>query len=82
MHCQYGDHYFKKKERKSSRVCIQVTRKIGCQAPVEIREYTLYPEYSVNVTKTLSSWKKKRTTRESELKELQMSLKTGEREES
>ena len=76
MHCQFGDHYFKKKERKSSRVCIQGTRKIGCQAHVEIREYILYPEYSVNVTKKLSAWKR-RTIRESKLEELQMSLKTG-----
>ena len=76
MHCQFGNHYFKKKERNSSRVCIQGTRQIGCQAHVEIREYILYPEYSVNVTKTLSAWKA-RTMRESKLKELRTSLKSG-----
>ena len=76
MHCQFGDHYFKKKERNSSRVCIQGTRQIGCQAHVEIREYILYPEYSVNVTKTLSACKV-RTMRESKLEELQTSLKSG-----
>ena len=76
MHCQFGDHYFKKKERNSSRVCIQGTRKIGSQAHVEIREYILYPEYSVNCTKTLSAWKT-RTMCESKLEELWTSLKSG-----
>ena len=68
MHCQFGDHYFKKKERNSSRVCIQGTRKTGCQAHVEIREYILYPKQSVNVTKTLLGTK---------LEELRISLKSG-----
>ena len=76
MHCQFGNHYFKKKEWNSSSVCIQGTRKIGCQAHVEIREYILYPEYSVNCTKTLSAWKT-RTMWESKLEELWTSLKSG-----
>ena len=61
--CQLGDRYFKKKEWKS------------CRAHIEIWMYILYPEYSVNVAKTLFAWKT-RTIQESKLEELRISLKT------
>ena len=45
--CQFGPHYFKKRERKSNRMYIQGTRKMGCCAHIKICEYRLYPEYAL-----------------------------------
>ena len=47
--CQYGKHYFKEREPKKckkKRLCLQGSRKIGCHAHIEIKGYTLYPEYA------------------------------------
>ena len=41
--CQHGKHYYKKRERKSTRLCLQSTRKIGCPAHMVVKEYHLYP---------------------------------------
>ena len=43
--CQHGNHYYKKRERKSTRLYLQSTRKIGCPAHMVVKEYHLYPEY-------------------------------------
>lgn len=51
MDCQYGTHYFKKRlpvADKPKRLRLQGTRKIGCLARINIKKYTLYPEYKVN----------------------------------
>ena len=52
MDCQYGVHYKKPKQPKEpnqiERIYLQGTRKQGCLAHVEIREFLLYPEYSVD----------------------------------
>ena len=55
MHCQFGHHYYTEKENKSTRVCVQGTRKIGCKAHIVTREYTLYPDFSVNED-NLTTW--------------------------
>jgi len=46
LDCQYGHHYFRKKESKGKRLCLQGSRKIGCQATIKIKSYT-YPEYTI-----------------------------------
>ena len=43
MDCQFGGHYFQRREKKSKRLCTKFTRKIGCTAQITI-EYVLYPE--------------------------------------
>ena len=48
MDCQFGDHYFQSREKKSKRLCTKSTRKIGCKAHILIKEYCLYPEYQIN----------------------------------
>ena len=40
---RYDCHYYKKRERKSTRLCLQSTRKIGCPAHMVVKEYHLYP---------------------------------------
>ena len=69
LECQYGKHYYKKKDgssksneegkKKLPRVRTQGTRKQGCKAHIHIREYILYPEYSIEdeVACRLSKWK-------------------------
>lgn len=48
MHCQFGAHYYKKKESKESkRTNLQGTRKIGCTAQVAVYSITLYPDFSI-----------------------------------
>ncbi len=54
LHCQFGDHYFKKKEPKNKQLRMQSTRKIGCLAKVKYKTITLYPEYAIQ-PETLSS---------------------------
>ena len=60
-HCQFGPHYFKKRERTSSRIFLQGTRKLGCHAHIDMHEYKLYPEYAI----------KEEYKKHSELKRLQ-----------
>ena len=76
--CQFGPHYFKKRERTSSRIYLQGTRKLGCHAHIEIREYRLYPEYAFSATenKCLKS-KQLRELRESKLHALKQALEEG-----
>ena len=50
LDCQFGRHYYKQKECKSSRVRLQGTRKKGCPAHINIFEYELYPEYQFTNT--------------------------------
>ena len=50
--CQFGPHYFKKRERTSSLIYLQGTRKLGCHAHIDICEYRLYPEYAFSATET------------------------------
>ncbi len=47
LDCQYGQHYFHKRESKSNRLRLQGTRKIGCQATIRIKTFTLYTDYAL-----------------------------------
>ena len=68
--CQFGPHYFKNRERTSSQIYLQGTRKLGCYAHIEICEYRLYPEYAFSATKQT-------TLRESKLHALKQPLEEG-----
>ena len=58
LHCQFGEHYFKKKESQGKRLYLQGTRKIGCHAHIKCKTYTLYPAYAVSKQEKegLSQW--------------------------
>jgi len=47
MDCQFGEHYFKPRDRTSKRVCTKSTRKSGCRAQVVIKEYCIYPDFKI-----------------------------------
>ena len=50
LDCQYGEQHKKAKTDSAAekRVYLQKTRKKGCPAHIEILEFNLYPEYSVD----------------------------------
>ena len=48
LDCQFGPHYFKQKPTKGKRPWLQSTRKIGCQAHVDVKGFVLYPEFAVS----------------------------------
>ena len=54
--CQYGDHYWKEREKSNKRLRLQNSRKVGCNAHIEIHTYTLYPDFQIKTT-NLSSYK-------------------------
>ena len=35
------------RERKSNRLCLQSTKKIGCPAHIIVKEYNLYPDFAL-----------------------------------
>ena len=76
MDCQFGQHYYKEKKSKSTRVCVQGTRKMGCKAHIVIREHILYPEFNVPV-ENLTDWKL-RMMRADKLKSLWDAVTSGE----
>ena len=59
LDCQFGPHYFKQKPTKGKRLWLQNTRKIGCQAHINIKGFVLYPEFAVSEgeRETLNNWK-------------------------
>jgi len=73
MDCQFGPHYYKQKPTAGKKLWLQTTRKIGCQAHVEVKGYTLYPEFSISEVKNLSNWKL-RCMQEEQLGKLQKEI--------
>ena len=59
LDCQFGPHYFKQKPTKGKRLWLQSTRKIGCQAHINVKGFVLYPEFAVSEAEreNLSNWK-------------------------
>jgi len=49
LDCQYGQHYYKDYKRKSNRICLQSTRKVGCPAHVVIKEFEVFPQFRADV---------------------------------
>lgn len=75
--CQFGPHYFKKRERTSSRICLQGTRKIKCPATIQIHEYKYYPEYAVTEKHT-DGPREIRVLHEERLRSLKQALLNGD----
>ncbi len=48
LDCQFVTKYFKQQPLKGKRLWLQGTRKIGCQAHVEVKSFTLYPDFAVS----------------------------------
>jgi len=48
MDYQFGEHYFKPRNRTNKRVCTKSTRKSGCRGQIVIKEYCLYPDFKIN----------------------------------
>ena len=80
LDCQFGQHYFKVKKCKdnSRRTILQGTRKVGCLAHIQIKSYTLYPEFSVSATDkvSISAWKL-RILKQEKLQELYKAISSG-----
>ena len=55
LDCQYGEHYFKKREKGSKTLRLQGSRKIGCQAKIRIKCYTTYPDDALPDTTNMTS---------------------------
>ena len=47
LDCQYSDHNWKEKCKRTKKLKIQNTRKIGCPAKIKACTYVLYPDYKV-----------------------------------
>ena len=59
LDCQFGPKYFKQKPVQGKRLWLQSTRKIGCNAHVEVKAFILYPEFAITQGERegLSKWK-------------------------
>ena len=45
--CQHGKQYYKQRERKTKKLCLQSTKKLGCPAHIIVKEYHTYPEFKI-----------------------------------
>ena len=54
LDCQFGRHYYKEKQSKPRRICLQGTRKIGCKAQIEVRSIVVYSDFQINKEDVLS----------------------------
>ena len=74
--CQYGVQYEQPKQpNQSKRIYLQGTWKKECLAHVEICEFVLYPEYSIeSLSLTELSMKQTRKLKEEKLKALKLCL--------
>ena len=72
LDCQFGPHYYKEKAKRSSRVFVQGTRKIGCLAHITIKKCIVYSEYSVQPHKTEAT--SERTVKERRMRALKGAL--------
>ena len=80
MDCQYGKHYFKERQPKQcqkKRLCLQGSRKIGCHAHIEIKGYTLYPEYALQSDSEAHTEGATRKLKEENLNRLRDNLSQG-----
>ena len=76
LDCQFGQKYFKQKPKQGKKMWLQGTRKNGCMAHIQVKTFTLYPQYAISEgeKKGLSKWKL-RLLKEERMKELQTTLR-------
>ena len=70
LDCQFGNHYYKGKPQKSSRVLVQGTRKKGCPAHITTKKCIIYPDFKVNEHEQCTL----RTSQEKKMQELKKAL--------
>ena len=71
LDCQFGQKYYKQKP-KQGKMWLQGTRKKGCMAHIEVKTFTLYPQYAISDDEKKSISKcKLRCLKEEKMKELQ-----------
>ena len=58
LDCQFGKQYYKDKPRKSTRMMIQGSRKLGCPAHITVKVYEIFPEYAISETEVSCNSKK------------------------
>ena len=78
LDCQYGEHYFKKREKGSKTLRLQGSRKIGYQAKIRIKCYTTYPDHALPDTTNMTSRQAKQT-QQNALDKLRKALESGEK---
>ena len=74
MDYQFRNHYYKEKRTGKGRTCLQGTRKLGCPAHIEVHVITLYPEYQLSSTDSMSGVKKLKDVKQEKLRELRSNL--------
>ena len=59
LDCQFGQKYYKQKPKQGKKMWLQGTRKKGCMAHIEVKTFTLYPQYAIkdDEKKHNSKWK-------------------------
>ena len=78
LQCQFGPHYYTPKPKKGKHLCLQSTRKIGCPAHIVIKQYTLFPEYTIQKVDTEGKSKRYiRYLKEQRLQKLQSASESG-----
>ena len=79
LDCQFGNCYYKRKESKSTRLCLQGTRKRGCPAHINIYEYELFPEYQFSSADKHLSKKAENEQRKQMMNALKVALSIKEK---
>ena len=76
LDCQHGDEYLKPKKALGKRVRLQGSRKMGCKAHITLRQYVLYPDYSLPKCRAFESKNQERLTKQQQLKQLRADLQS------
>ena len=66
--------YYKEKSTGKGRTCLQRTQKLGCPAHIEVHVITLFPEYQLSSTDSMSGVKKLKDIKQKKLRELKSNL--------
>ena len=70
LDCQFGHHYYKEKDLKSSRLHLQGTWKLGCPAHINIFEYEVFTDYKASFSDCKSLSKKSQIKQRKEKRKL------------
>ena len=76
LDCRYGKHYYKEKESIGKQQRFQGTKKVGCQAKIEIKKISTYPEFKLTPEQTKGkSQREKQQLQKGRLEDLKSTLK-------
>ena len=78
LQCQYGPKYYKAKPKKGKQLRLQGTRKIGCPAHIDVKQYTLFPDYRLEPGELQGKTKHQiRLLREEKMQKLRNEIQSG-----